>query len=67
MKERRIHTHPSNPACSKIDGCELPSTETCLKRAGLDPTVKHRALEDARVVCRLIRFIDKVVPVEQVA
>lgn len=37
------------------DGFELPDTATCMKRAGLDPTVKHRAVEDARVVCRLIR------------
>lgn len=37
------------------DGFLLPDTATCMKRAGLDPTVKHRATEDARVVCRLIR------------
>ena len=33
----------------------VPSTVECLRRAGLDPGVKHRALEDARDVIRLIR------------
>jgi DNA polymerase III epsilon subunit-like protein len=54
----------------ELDGFGVPDTATCMKRAGLDPTVKHRAAEDARVVCRLIRFADKVgtfVEAEQVA
>lgn len=33
----------------------VPSTTECLRRAGLDSDVKHRALEDARDVIRLIR------------
>ena len=33
----------------------VPGTAECLRRAGLDPDVKHRALEDARDVVRLIR------------
>jgi hypothetical protein len=34
----------------------IPSTEECLKRAGLDATVAHTAVEDARNVIRLLRF-----------
>lgn len=37
------------------DGVKLPDTATCMTRAGLDPTVKHRALGDARVVIQLYR------------
>ena len=33
----------------------LPSTETCMKRAGIDGEVKHTALEDALNVVRLLR------------
>lgn len=33
----------------------LPSTETCMKRAGIDSEVKHTALEDAMNVVRLLR------------
>lgn len=40
----------------KLDGFTLPDTKTCLRRAGLDSTVKHRAPDDARDVCKLIRF-----------
>lgn len=36
------------------DEC-LPGTETCLQRAGLDPNVSHKALEDAGDIIRLIR------------
>lgn len=32
-----------------------PSTEKCLCRAGLNPNVKHRALDDALDVVRLVR------------
>jgi hypothetical protein len=35
---------------------ELPGTETCLTRAGLDPNVPHEAVDDARNVIRLVRF-----------
>lgn len=41
-----------NPA---LDGMKLPDTATCMKRAGLDPSVKHRALEDALTVCEMVR------------
>lgn len=34
---------------------ELPNTETCMKRAGIDGEVKHTALEDALNVVRLLR------------
>lgn len=33
----------------------LPSTEECMKRAGVIGTVAHTALEDALVVCSLLR------------
>lgn len=33
-----------------------PSLSECLERAGLDSTVKHTAIEDARDVVRLLRF-----------
>lgn len=33
----------------------LPSTEECMKRAGIEGTVAHTALEDALVVCSLLR------------
>lgn len=32
-----------------------PDTAECLRRAGLEPSVKHRALNDAEDICRLIR------------
>jgi oligoribonuclease len=44
----------------ELDGFGVPDTATCMRRAGLDPDVKHRALEDARAVCRLIRFADAI-------
>jgi hypothetical protein len=34
-----------------------PSTEECLRRAGLPPHVNHTAVEDALDVVRLIRFV----------
>ena len=39
----------------KIDGMVLPDMKTCMKRAGIDGDVAHTAVEDARVVCMLIR------------
>jgi len=33
----------------------IPSTEECMRRAGLDGEVAHTAVEDATVVCKLIR------------
>ncbi len=37
------------------DGYLLPDTAKCLARAGIPKAVSHRAVEDARDVCRLIR------------
>lgn len=37
------------------DDEKLPGTEECLKRAGINETVSHNALEDALQVCKLIR------------
>jgi DNA polymerase III epsilon subunit-like protein len=34
---------------------EIPSTEECMRRAGLEGVVAHTAVEDAIVVCKLIR------------
>ena len=33
----------------------LPSSKECLKRAGLNGEVAHTALDDAIMVCRLLR------------
>ncbi len=38
-----------------VDDAEPPSTEMCLKRAGLDACVAHTALEDAMAVIQLLR------------
>ena len=35
---------------------KIPDTRECLKRAGLDVTVAHTAVEDARNVVSLLRF-----------
>ncbi len=40
----------------KEDGAELPSTETCMKRAGISGEVTHDALEDAAMVAKLIQI-----------
>ncbi len=37
-----------------LDGDELPSVQTCLKRAGIPGNVKHNAVDDAKDVLRLI-------------
>lgn len=39
----------------KIDGMELPCMKLCMERAGLSGEVVHNAVEDARVVIRLVR------------
>lgn len=41
-----------DPAIDEI----VPSTQECLRRAGLDTEVSHTAVEDALDVCRLIRW-----------
>ncbi len=38
-----------------IDGDQLPSMQTCLRRAGIPGNVKHTAIGDARDVLKLIR------------
>lgn len=39
----------------RSDDHEVPSTEECMRRAGVPGTVAHTAIEDAIMVCRLIR------------
>jgi oligoribonuclease (3'-5' exoribonuclease) len=41
-----------DPTCDEV----VPGTQECLRRAGLDDTVAHTAVEDAMDVCRLIRW-----------
>lgn len=38
---------------------EPPGTEECMRRAGIDAGVTHDALDDALVVCKLIRAWEK--------
>jgi len=38
----------------RIDNGELPSMQTCMKRAGIPGTVAHTAVEDAIIVVKLI-------------
>ncbi len=38
-----------------IDGDQLPNLQTCMKRAGIQGTVSHTALEDANMVLKLIK------------
>lgn len=40
----------------ELGDTSLPSTEVCMRRAGISGTVSHRALDDARNVIRLIRY-----------
>jgi len=40
----------------EVDGVKLPNTETCMVRAGISGEVAHTAVEDARVVVKLIRY-----------
>jgi len=35
---------------------EVPGTEECMRRAGIDGSVAHTAVEDAKMVCRLLRY-----------
>lgn len=37
------------------DGAELPNTQTCMERAGVDGDVKHTALADAIEVARMVQ------------
>jgi len=39
----------------EIDGSKLPDLKTCLERAGIESTVRHEAVDDARQVIKLIR------------
>lgn len=38
------------------DGCVLPSTKTCMERAGITGEVAHTAMEDAAQVAKLIQI-----------
>ncbi len=38
------------------EDAELPNLSLCLKRAGMEPSVSHRALDDAKDVIRLVRY-----------
>jgi oligoribonuclease (3'-5' exoribonuclease) len=52
------HHRPLDPGGMYFDARiddSVPGTEECMRRAGFDPDVKHRAEEDARNVVRLIR------------
>ena len=55
----KVHHRILDPAAMywqpEIDGVELPDTKTCMQRAGIGGEVAHTAVEDARVVARLIR------------
>jgi DNA polymerase III epsilon subunit-like protein len=43
-----------------IDGCNLPNLKKCLTRAGISNIVTHEAVDDARLVIKLIRhYYDK--------
>lgn len=53
----RFHHREINPGMYYHEWGDAvpPDSATCLKRAGYDPTVKHRAVDDALMVCRLVR------------
>jgi hypothetical protein len=55
----RLHHRCLDPGSMYFDPTRdevVPSTQECLRRAGLDDTVSHTAVEDAMDVCRLIRW-----------
>jgi hypothetical protein len=54
----RIHHRVIDPASlywEPFTDKELPSSKTCLERAGMSGVVAHTALEDAKMVVNLIR------------
>lgn len=51
----RIHD-PAQLYFNRQKDDDLPSLDTCLKRAGIDKKVSHNALEDALDVIRVLRF-----------
>jgi hypothetical protein len=53
MNHRTID--PANLFWDPLIDRGLPNTKTCMERAGLDGEVAHTAVEDACVVCRLVR------------
>jgi DNA polymerase III epsilon subunit-like protein len=68
-KHVKVHHRVLDPAAlywqPEIDGVELPDTKTCIQRAGISGEVAHTAVEDARIVVRLIRHaIDNRRPLE---
>ena len=53
---RRRVIDPGELYWNPLKDSELPNTEECMKRAGLEGVVAHTALEDAKVVARLIQI-----------
>lgn len=53
----KLHHRSIDPGTlwMKPTDTEIPSTRECMRRAGLDGKVAHTAVEDATVVCKLIR------------
>lgn len=54
IKFHRRHLDPAILYWQNDDEC-LPSLDECRERAGLEGSVTHRALDDARLVIKLIR------------
>lgn len=54
----RFHRRTFDPAAYYFDpltDSEIPSLSQCLERAGMNPTVNHSAVDDARQVVALLR------------
>lgn len=53
----RFHHRVIDPAMyyHRVTDAVPPDTKLCLERAGFDGEVKHRAVDDALAVCRLVR------------
>lgn len=55
----RYHCRVLDPAIlywKPLEDTKLPDTKTCMERAGLDDEVAHTALEDAKVIIKLIQI-----------
>lgn len=55
--DKRIRQRVADPGILYLEPGDqvIPNTDECLKRAGISKTTSHRALADARDVCRLLR------------
>lgn len=53
----RFHhrTFDPGPLYTRIDDDSIPNMDTCLERAGIDEKVPHHAVEDSKLVVKLIR------------